>query len=248
MFMPGMIDAVGVPVLAALAGAVLAPLTHRFADWWLSRVADDAASAPGLPGERDGVELSYFESVQWQARASRFTSMPLCAMLNALAFAGCAWRFGSGVLAMATMLFCAALIVLAVIDVRASLLPDVVTLPLLWLGLLVNLHGALSPLTDAVLGAACGYGFLWLTSHAYRIVTGREGMGHGDFKLLAALGAWLGVQALPVLLLAASLAGVAVGLGLRFACARLRGHPLPFGPFLVVGALWLLFAHGAAGV
>ncbi|MFQ6687088.1 A24 family peptidase, partial [Bordetella pertussis] len=104
-----------------------------------------------------------------------------------------------------------ALLALAWIDLEHSLLPDAVTLPLIWAGLLVNLDGALAPLPLAVLGAVAGYLFLWVIFHFFRLLTGRDGMGHGDFKLMAALGAWLGLGALPWLLLGASLAGVLVG-------------------------------------
>jgi prepilin signal peptidase PulO-like enzyme (type II secretory pathway) len=162
----------------------------------------------------------------------------------AVTFAGCAWRFGPVPLALCAMVLCAALVVLASIDLQVRLLPDAVTLPLAWLGLLVNLNGAFVPLPQAVLGAVCGYLFPWLLFHVFRFFTGRDGMGYGDFKLLAALGAWLGVAALPALLLGASLAGVAAGLLLRLFGRVERGQALPFGPYLVAAGLITLYFPG----
>lgn len=168
---------------------------------------------------------------------------PVTELATAVLFALCVWRFGPSPLALAAMVLCAALLALAWIDLQTSLLPDALTLPLAWLGLLVNLNGALAPLSLAVLGAVVGYGFLWLLFHVFRLLTGREGMGYGDFKLLAALGAWFGVAALPGLLLMASLAGVAGAAVLRLTGRAQRGQPLPFGPYLALAGLaWLLAA------
>lgn len=162
----------------------------------------------------------------------------------ALVFALCAWRYGYGVPLAFALILCALLITLAFIDAQTTLLPDVITLPLLWLGLLVNSGVGWAPLSHAVWGAALGYGGLWLVYHAFRLVTGREGMGYGDFKLLAALGAWLGVQMLPWVLLAASLAGVVVGLALRLAGRAHAGQALPFGPYLsaagIIALIWFV--------
>ncbi|WP_129559703.1 prepilin peptidase, partial [Bordetella pertussis] len=147
-------------------------------------------------------------------------------------------------MALAAMGLTGALLALAWIDLEHSLLPDAVTLPLIWAGLLVNLDGALAPLPLAVLGAVAGYLFLWVIFHFFRLLTGRDGMGHGDFKLMAALGAWLGLGALPWLLLGASLAGVLVGWSLRLAGRVGRGQPLPFGPYLALGGILMLLAAG----
>lgn len=156
--------------------------------------------------------------------------------ISAAACAACAWRYGATPAAAVLMAFACALVLLAWVDAESGLLPDIVTLPLLWAGLLVNLHGALVPLPHAVLGAALGYAVLWSVFHIYRLLTGRIGMGHGDFKLVAAIGAWLGVGALPVTLLAASFLGVAVGLARRVAGRAGAGQTLPFGPCLAAGA------------
>ncbi|WP_407850047.1 prepilin peptidase [Bordetella petrii] len=169
---------------------------------------------------------------------------PVTEALTALLFALCAWRFGPTPLALCAMALCAALLALAWIDLQASLLPDAITLPLAWAGLLVNLGGALAPLPLAVLGAVVGYAFLWLLFHMFRLLTGREGMGYGDFKLLAALGAWFGLAALPGVLLVASLAGVAGAGLLRLSGQAQRGQPLPFGPYLALAGVAMLLAMG----
>ncbi len=135
----------------------------------------------------------------------------------------------------------AMLVALAWIDARRGLLPDRLTLPLLWLGLLVNLDGALVPLRDAVLGAVAGYAFLAGIAAGFRLLTGREGMGGGDVKLLAALGAWLGWAALPQVVLAASALALAVAVLRRLAGGLQPGQAFSFGPFLALaGALGLL--------
>ncbi|MBO9357285.1 prepilin peptidase [Bordetella petrii] len=169
---------------------------------------------------------------------------PLTELVAALLFALCAWRFGPTPIALCAMALCAALLALAWIDLQTSLLPDAITLPLAWAGLLVNLGGALAPLPLAVLGAVVGYVFLWLLFHMFRLLTGREGMGYGDFKLLAALGAWFGLAALPGLLLVASLAGVAGAGILRLTGHAHRGQPLPFGPYLALAGVAMLLAAG----
>lgn len=137
------------------------------------------------------------------------------------------------------------LLALALIDYDHQLLPDGLTLPLLWLGLLFQLVGGTVTLTDAVIGATTGYLCLWLLYWAFRLVTGREALGYGDFKLLAALGAWLGWTALPSLLLAAALAGIVITLAARLAQRRPLDAPLPFGPLLALAG-WLLFLQQAA--
>ena len=119
-----------------------------------------------------------------------------------------------------------------------------ITLPLLWMGLVFNLAGTYVPLADAVVGAIAGYGVLWLVYHAFRLLTGKEGMGYGDFKLLAALGAWLGWQLLPVVVLLSSLVGAVVGISLMIFRRHGREVPIPFGPYLAAaGWLALMWGH-----
>lgn len=136
------------------------------------------------------------------------------------------------------------LIALSFIDADTTLLPDSMTLPLLWLGLLLNMNATFVPLRDAVLGACCGYLSLWLVYWAFKLITGREGMGYGDFKLLAALGAWLGWKMLLPIVLLSSLAGALLGMGLIVLARRGRNIPIPFGPYLAVAG-FLTSLYGA---
>ncbi len=146
---------------------------------------------------------------------------------------------------LASILFCGGLLTLARIDLQTGLLPDMLTLTLMWLGMLFQLYGGWISLSSSVAGAAGGYGLLWLIFTFYKWKTGREGMGYGDFKLAAALGAWLGVQAIPSLLLYASLSGALVGfLAQRY--WRLPGSmAIPFGPFLATAGILILFCDYA---
>lgn len=153
----------------------------------------------------------------------------------------CAWRFGATPAAVAAIVYAVGLLALAWIDAETGFLPDLLTLPLLWLGLLVNLGGTFSSLADSVLGAAGGYMALWLLCGAFLLLTGRQGMGNGDFKLLAALGAWLGWAPLPWVVLIASLLALAVALLRRLAGRMQAGQAFSFGPYLaLVGIVALL--------
>lgn len=143
-----------------------------------------------------------------------------------------AFEFGFTWLTLATLVLTWSLIALTMIDFDHQLLPDDITLPLLWLGLLVNTQALLVPLDVAVWGAIGGYGLLWSVYWLFKLVTGKEGMGFGDFKLLGALGAWLGWQALPQIILLSSLVGAIVGLTLIFVKGRGKDVPIPFGPYL----------------
>jgi leader peptidase (prepilin peptidase)/N-methyltransferase len=134
-----------------------------------------------------------------------------------------------------------ALLALTAIDFDTQLLPDDITLPLLWIGLLLNSFGAFTDLHSAVLGAVFGYLSLWSVYWLFKLVTGKEGMGYGDFKLLAALGAWLGWQMLPLIILSSSFVGAAVGIALIVAAKHGRNIPIPFGPYLAGGGLIALF-------
>ena len=135
-----------------------------------------------------------------------------------------------------------ALLTLAVIDLNTMLLPDQITLPLLWLGLLVNVGGMFTNLSDAVIGAAIGYLVLWTIYQGFKLLTGKEGMGFGDFKLLAALGAWMGWQALPGIILMSSLVGAIVGISLMLLRKKDGNMAIPFGPYLAAaGVIWFFF-------
>jgi leader peptidase (prepilin peptidase) / N-methyltransferase len=138
---------------------------------------------------------------------------------------------------------CLALLALAVIDLRTQLLPDLITLPLLWAGLVYQLLFAPLMLSSAVIGAMAGYLVLWSFYWAFKLITGKEGMGYGDFKLLAALGAWLGWQTLPLVLILSAGVGALVGIAAQLALPRLRGAPMPFGPFLAMAG-WIALLVG----
>ncbi|MCC5795808.1 MAG: prepilin peptidase [Methylophaga sp.] len=156
-----------------------------------------------------------------------------------------AWHFGFTTACAAALLMTWALIALTFIDVDHQLLPDNITLPLLWLGLLFNLFGTFTSLNSAVIGAIAGYLSLWLVFHGFKLLTGKEGMGYGDFKLLAALGAWLGWQFLPAIVLLSSLVGAVVGLSLMLLKKQQQDQPIPFGPYLAVAG-WLALVWGEA--
>jgi len=154
------------------------------------------------------------------------------------------WHFGSGWVGLSTLVFVYLLIAMTFIDADTQLLPDDLTLPLLWIGLLLNLSGLFVPLHDAVVGAAAGYLSLWTIYWAFKLLTGKEGMGYGDFKLLAALGAWLGWKMLPIIILFSSLVGAVVGIILIVFARRGRDKPIPFGPYLAAaGLLALLYGQ-----
>ena len=169
---------------------------------------------------------------------------PLVELFTALLFVACAWTFGSTLQAVAAMLFCATLVTLTGIDLDTQLLPDQLTLPLLWIGLLLNIFGIFARLPDAVIGAAAGYLTLWSVYWLFKLITGREGMGYGDFKLLAALGAWFGWQALPMLLLVSSVVGAVVGIAILVVQKKGRNTAIAFGPYLAIAGLITLFFGG----
>lgn len=158
------------------------------------------------------------------------------ALTGALSFL-LVWHFGSGWAGLATLFFAYSLIAMTFIDADTQLLPDDLTYPLLWAGLLVNLNGTFVPLHDAVLGAAFGYLALWSIYWGFKLATGKEGMGYGDFKLLAALGAWLGWTMLPTIILLSSVVGALVGISLIVFTQRGRDKPIPFGPYLAAAGL-----------
>lgn len=168
---------------------------------------------------------------------------PFVESLSCLLTAYVGWHFGFGFTALAVMAFVWALIALAFIDLDTFYLPDIITLPLVWAGLLAHLFNLLPnvDLTQAVIGAIAGYLSLWSVFWAFKLATGKEGMGYGDFKLLAAIGAWLGWKALPVVILLSSLVGAVMGIALIVMRKQGREVPIPFGPYLVVAALIALF-------
>jgi leader peptidase (prepilin peptidase)/N-methyltransferase len=166
---------------------------------------------------------------------------PLVELLVAMLSAAVAWKWGVSMQTLGALLLVWMLVVLAFIDLDTTLLPDSLTLPLVWLGLLFNLNGFFVPLADAVIGAMAGYLILWSVYWLFKLATGKEGMGYGDFKLLAAIGAWLGWQMLPVTLLLSSVVGALVGIAMIVLVKHDRRVPIPFGPYLAGGGLVALF-------
>jgi len=166
---------------------------------------------------------------------------PLIEALTGLLIGLVSWKFGYSSLTLFAWVFTFALITLTFIDFDTQLLPDDITLPLLWLGLFVNLTNGFATLKSAVIGAIAGYLILWSIYWIFKLVTGKEGMGYGDFKLLAAIGAWLGWQLLPAVILLSSIVGVIIGVGLIIYAKRGREVPMPFGPFLALGGIATLF-------
>jgi leader peptidase (prepilin peptidase)/N-methyltransferase len=166
---------------------------------------------------------------------------PLVEIATGLLSAFAAWHFGPTVQAAGALLLIWSLIALSAIDIDTQLLPDAITLPLLWLGLAFNLAGTYTDLPTAVVGGMAGYLALWSVFWLFKLATGKEGMGYGDFKLLAALGAWLGWQMLPAIILLSSVVGAVVGITLIVAARHGRNVPIPFGPYLAAAGVIALF-------
>ncbi len=167
---------------------------------------------------------------------------PLIELSTGVLFALVGWRFGAQPVALLWCFFCAALVALAGIDWDTTLLPDNITLPLLWAGIVAAASGWTLPLQESIWGAVVGYLSLWSVYWAFKLATGKEGMGFGDFKLLAALGAWLGWKMILPIVLGASVIGAAVGIAMKLSSTLREGRYVPFGPFLAGAGLLVLFA------
>lgn len=159
---------------------------------------------------------------------------PLVELLTAVLSLLVAWKFGASMQTCFALVFTWSLICLALIDLHTTLLPDSITLPLMWLGLLISLYPVFVNTHQALIGAAAGYLSLWLVFQTFKLITGKEGMGFGDFKLLAALGAWLGWVKLPIIILLSSLAGAVIGITMMVFFKHRRDKPIPFGPYLAI--------------
>ncbi|MGB5538531.1 MAG: A24 family peptidase [Gammaproteobacteria bacterium] len=168
---------------------------------------------------------------------------PSIELVTALLSAVVAMHYGFGREALAALLFTWALIPLFMIDFDHQILPDSITLPLLWAGLLLSLFGVFVDSATSIIGAAAGYLSLWSIYHLFKLLTGKEGMGYGDFKLLGAIGAWVGWQQLPVVILFSSVVGAAIGIGLILLKGRDHNQPMPFGPYLAAAG-WLTLLWG----
>ena len=180
-----------------------------------------------------------------QCEAAISPRYPLIELAAALMAVMAAVRFGVSPEVLFAMALGWALLALAVIDLEHQLLPDDITLPFLWLGIALNFFNVFTDLHASVLGAILGYGALWSVYIVYKLVTGKAGMGHGDFKLLALLGAWLGWQLLPLIIISASLLGAIIGIGMIIFRAHDKDIPIPFGPYLAIGG-WIAMLWGPA--
>ncbi len=168
---------------------------------------------------------------------------PAIELFTAVLTLACAWHFGVSTTAIFAIVLSWVLIALAFIDLDEQYLPDNITLPVLWLGLLLNTQNIFIDLESAVIGAIAGYLALWSVYMLFKKLTGKEGMGFGDFKLLAMLGAWLGWQMLPAIILLSSIVGATIGIALIASKRHQRGIPIPFGPFLATAG-WIALLWG----
>ena len=259
-----------VGVLGLLVGSflnvVILRLPARLEHAWRSEAqevlglpADASAAPPGLVrepshcprcrhalGARDNIPLLSWLLLRGRCRHCRAPisiQYPLVELATALLSAAIAWRFGPGVQTLAGLALTWTLVALTGIDLRTQLLPDPITLPLLWLGLLLGLGHVFISAPQAILGAALGYLSLWSVYWLFKLLTGKEGMGYGDFKLLAALGAWMGAGALLPIVLISSLVGAVVGSAMLALRGRDRSIPIAFGPYLAAAG-WIWFVAG----
>jgi leader peptidase (prepilin peptidase)/N-methyltransferase len=250
-----------------IVGSFLNVVIHRLPKMlerqWRSECAE-LADTPSPPAERYdlvkprsacpkcGHRIPAFENIPLasylilggkcsQCRAPISLRYPVVEALSGALAGYIAWRYGLSAALFGALLFTWAMIALAFIDLDTFYLPDSITLPLLWAGLLFNAGGTFTDLNSAVLGAAAGYVALWAVFWAFKLATGKEGMGYGDFKLLAAIGAWLGWKMLPLTILASSLVGAVVGIGLIVFAKHARERPIPFGPYLAAAGLIAMF-------
>jgi leader peptidase (prepilin peptidase) / N-methyltransferase len=255
-------------VLGLLVGSFLNVVIHRLPKMlergWAQQCAElrgeDAAPAPSynlvVPrsacpscGRRIGA-LENVPVLSWLALRGRCRGCgtrisaryPAIELLAGILAALAIWRFGPTWQGLAACGLLWTLVALTFIDADTQLLPDDITLPLLWAGLAANLAGLFVPLAEAVIGAIAGYLSLWTVYWAFRLIRGKEGMGYGDFKLLAALGAWLGWKVLPGIVLLSSAVGALVGIGLIVLRRHDRAAPLPYGPYLAVAGAIALFS------
>lgn len=176
-----------------------------------------------------------------ECKASINWRYPVVEIISALLVGLAAYQFGFSLNTLAAIIFALALLTLAFIDLDTQLLPDDITLPLLWLGLLFNLNGGFTDIQSAIFGAVAGYLVLWSVYWLFKILTGKEGMGYGDFKMLAAIGAWFGWAMLPAVILLSSIAGSIIGIGLMAFAKKGRNTAIPFGPYLALGGIAALF-------
>ncbi len=263
LFSPG-VDAALVGVLGLLIGSFLNVVIYRLPkimerQWALECAELNGQEAPPAPTfnlmvprsrcQSCGHAIRWYENIpvlsylflrgRCSACGTRISPRyPLVELVTGTLFFFCAWRWGATPTGLAWCGFSAAIVALAMIDWDTTLLPDSITQPLLWAGLIVAaLRWNSVSLPDALWGAVGGYLSLWLVYWSFKLVTGKEGMGFGDFKLYAALGAWFGWMALVPLILMASVIGAIIGIALKFSSGLREGGYVPFGPFLAIAGL-----------
>ncbi len=254
-------------IFGLLAGSFLNVVIHRVPKMLEREWAQQAAELRGEPAAETarydllvprsqcpacGHPIRAIENVplvSWLRQRGRCTACgtaislryPVVELSTALLCAIAIAHFGFGAAGLGAVVLTCFLIALAFIDFDTQLLPDSMTLPLLWIGLAFNLWEVFAPLSAAVIGAMAGYLSLWSLYWLFKLTTGKEGMGYGDFKLFAAIGAWFGWTALPAAILLASVVGAVVGIALMFATRRGRDVPIPFGPYLAGAGLLALY-------
>jgi leader peptidase (prepilin peptidase)/N-methyltransferase len=242
--LPGLLAIAG-GVIGLIAGSCVNVVAYRVPRG-LSVVRPRSA-CPGCGHEirsRDNVPVVSWLALRGRCRgcgAAIPARYPAVELLGAGLAMAAVWHFGPTPKALAACGLLWTLLALTFIDADTQLLPDDLTLPLLWGGLVVNLFGLFVPVREAVVGAIAGYLVLWSVYWLFKLIRGKEGMGYGDFKLLAALGAWLGWKALPAIVLLSSVAGAVIGITLMVVHRRDGGTPLPFGPYLAIAGAIALF-------
>ena len=268
MLEPGWLLAVAGGVFGLLIGSFLNVVIHRLPRMMERQWAEDCAEvqgqAPAAPQEpfnlvrprsrcpHCGHQITTFENIPVvsylllrgkcsHCKARIGLRYPLVEALSGLLSGFAAWHFGPGWTAAGAIVFVWVLLALTFIDIDTQLLPDTLTIPLIWIGLLFNLGGHLVDIKSAVLGAVVGYLVLWSVYWLFKLATGKEGMGYGDFKLLSAIGAWLGWQQLPLTILLSSVVGAAIGMFMILVARRGREVPIPFGPYLAIAGMIALF-------
>lgn len=261
------LDASLVGILGLLLGSFLNVVVHRLPKMMERQWADECAELSGkespesppfnlmMPRSRCphcGHTIRWFENIPVfsylalggkcsACKAGISPRYPLVELATGAVFFWCAWQWGAGSTGLAWCVFSAMLLALALIDWDTTLLPDDITLPLLWLGLIASaLQWTTVPLSTSLWGAVAGYMSLWTIYWVFKLVTGKEGMGYGDFKLFAALGAWFGWPLLIPMILLASVIGAIVGIGMKFTSGLREGGYVPFGPFLAGAGLTAL--------
>jgi len=248
----------GLAVIGLCVGSFLNVVIHRMPQMLERQWRADSAAMLELPAKEEpplslskpdsrcpscGHAIRWYENiplVSWLALRGKCSACgtrisvryPLIELATALLFAACGWRFGNAPVSLLWCGFVAVLVAASAIDWDTTLLPDDLTLPLLWAGLIAAALGWTLPLTEAVWGAVAGYLSLWSVYWLFKLTTGKEGMGFGDFKLLAALGAWLGWQMILPIVLASSVIGAIVGIAMKLSSSLREGHYVPYGPFL----------------